>query len=202
MNKALICVDVQTDFLPGGALGVTDGDLVVPELIRAMNDVDVIVLTRDWHPADHISFSDNPQFVDKSWPPHCVESTPGVMFDQSMVDAAKETGKPILIVHKGFVQNEEAYSGFAGLVVGIVNRRQSGDLGESALAWALSALSVSEVRVGGLALDYCVKATALDSAAYGFKTSVYLTATRPVGYLTGAQAILELIQNDIELKGY
>src|SRR3954470_6108755 len=114
MNKALIAVDVQPDFLPGGSLGVPDGDQVIPELIKMMDDVDVIVLTRDWHPEDHISFSDNPEYVDGSWPKHCVEFTPGAVFHPDILVAAQNSGKPVVLVHKGFEHDVEAYSGFDG----------------------------------------------------------------------------------------
>lgn len=201
MNKALIVVDVQPDFLPGGPLGVPDGDKVIPELIKMMDDVDVIVLTRDWHPEDHVSFSDEPEFVDGSWPKHCVNFTPGAIFHHDILVTAQSTGKPVVLVHKGFEQDMEAYSGFDGRVVSVLNEPQGEDFRDSTLEHTLRTLGVGDVYVGGLALDYCVKATALDSVAKQFATSVYLKATRPVGLVSGGLALLELTSNNVHIKG-
>lgn len=202
MNKALICVDVQSDFLPGGPLGVPDGDKVIQELIDMMDDVDVIVLTRDWHPEDHVSFSDEPEFVDGSWPKHCVNFTPGATFHPDILTAAQNTGKPVVLIHKGFEQDTEAYSGFDGRVVGIIYDPQSEDFRDSTLKDTLQVLGIGEVRIGGLALDYCVKATAIDSAEAGFLTAVYLNATRPVGFVSGGAALLELVRNNVKVRGF
>lgn len=201
MNKALICVDVQVDFLPGGALGVPDGHQTIRPLIRLMDKVDIIVLTRDWHPRDHVSFSDEPQFVDGSWPPHCVEWTKGAQFDNDLLDAAQDTGKPVLLVNKGMNRDKEAYSGFEGTVIGVANDdNKNYQLRDAELAAALRAISVDEILIGGLALDYCVKATALDSEKTRFYTTVYMDATRPVSYLTGAEAIHAMTRIGIRIN--
>jgi nicotinamidase/pyrazinamidase len=202
MNKALICVDVQPDFLPGGPLGVPDGNRVIPELINMMNDVDVIVLTRDWHPEDHISFSDNPKFVDGSWPRHCINSTDGAAFHPDIRSAALNTGKPVVLIHKGFKQDKEAYSGFDGRVVAIVNDTRRDNFHDLTLRDTLVSFSITDVSIGGLALDYCVKATAIDSMRAGFPTSVFLNATRPVTFVTGCGALFELIQNNVAIRGF
>lgn len=200
MNKALIAVDVQNDFLPGGALGVPDGDQVIQPLIDQMENVDVIVLTRDWHPPDHISFSDNPQFVDKSWPVHCVGGTWGAVLSTPLVDAACITGKPVIVTKKGFVQDREEYSGFEGVVATVLNDDPvNADLVGETLAAALFHYSVNQVKIGGLALDYCVKETALASAALVRRPTVILHATRPVAYLTGALAVAELVNNGLRV---
>lgn len=192
MNKALICVDVQYDFLPGGPLGVPDGHQVIRPLIELMDDVDVIVLTRDWHPENHVSFS-------TFWPMHCVEGTPGARWDAELLAAATDTGKPVLLVHKGFDPDKEAYSGFDGTVVGILNDPQGDDFRDATLKQAFTALSVSKVLVGGLALDYCVEATARDAKFNGYQTTVYLDATRPVAYQTGTKAVRDLALNGVYL---
>jgi nicotinamidase/pyrazinamidase len=111
-NKALILVDVQNDFLPGGALGVPDGHLATPLLWELMEDVDVLVFTRDWHPADHSSFSSDPEYRDGSWPPHCIRGTTGALFDDMTFERGLDTQKPLLVVNKGQVKEKEAYSGF------------------------------------------------------------------------------------------
>jgi len=212
MNKALICVDVQPDFLPGGPLGVPDGDKVIVELIRLMGDVDVIFLTGDWHVEDHISFDDDPLFADGSWPRHCVMGTEGAKIDDRLREAAIATGKPVILIHKGFERDLEAYSGFDGVVADVWN--VDGSLRDT-LLWnwddpedrpvtmreALVILGITENNVGGLALDYCVLATAEDSAEYGFRTIVHLLATRPVAFVTGAQALVKLVRAGVKLKG-
>jgi nicotinamidase/pyrazinamidase len=197
MNTALICVDVQNDFLPGGALGVTDGDQVIEPLKRLMDKADVIVFTRDWHPADHISFKQPPEYQDMSWPPHCVQGERGAALDYPLFSAARDTGKPILLVHKGDDKDREAYSGFAGKVVDAFNFNNydlEQDFKEATrnLTQALCMLSVTHIKIGGLALDYCVKATAIDARAGWGDTTVILDATRPVSYLTGAKALVDL----------
>jgi nicotinamidase/pyrazinamidase len=199
MNRCLICVDVQPDFLPGGPLGVGDGHLVVRPLIRLMDDVDIIVLTRDWHPVNHVSFSTIPEFRDGSWPMHCVEFTSGAAWDKELLDAAAETGKPVVLVHKGFDPDKEAYSGFDGEVAGILNNRQGDDFRDSTLAQTLQSLSVRQVYIGGLALDYCVEATAID-AAPTFNTTVFMDATRPVSYLGGHRAARNMSAQGVHIN--
>jgi nicotinamidase/pyrazinamidase len=211
MNKALICVDVQYDFLPGGALGVPDGDQVIPELIAAMEDVDVIVFTRDWHPEDHISFAEGePLYVDGEWPKHCVMGTDGAKINDALLVAALETDKPILLVHKGQERDIEQYSGFEGVVVDFWNDPPGVDRNEFlwndwldkpvSLNEALLSLGVNVVKIGGLATDYCVKATALSATRIGYYTHVLVKATRPVNFVTGVEACLELVQNGVLVR--
>lgn len=208
--KALICVDVQNDFLPGGALGVPDGDQVIRPLIDLMDDADIIVLTRDWHPEDHVSFSAEPEYVDGSWPKHCVMGTDGAAFHLPLLQAALLSFKPVLLVHKGFDADKEAYSGFEGIVVDVLNEPKGFD--RNTVLWndantaiglqeALRIMGVGQVYVGGLALDYCVQATARDSGRAGFPTWVYLNATRPVGFVSGIEAVLNMAKCGVNLIG-
>lgn len=212
MNKALICVDVQYDFLPGGPLGVPDGDEVVPVLIDMMEDADVIVLTRDWHPEDHVSFSTEPAFEDGSWPMHCVQGTAGAEIDAALIHAVFKTllniDKPTLLVHKGVESDMEQYSGFQGVVVDAWGMENREDFlwndwlnGPVSLGLALRLLSVDQVTIGGLALDYCVAATAKDAVLEGLHTTVNLQATRPVNIVTGAKAILDLAKSGVNIVG-
>ena len=150
-NDALIVVDVQNDFCPGGALAVADADRIVPGINALAERFSVTVYTRDWHPADHCSFSDDPQFRDKSWPVHCVANTDGAQFHAQLA-----VPPDAVVIDKGTDASKEAYSGFDG----------------TALAEMLRARGVSRVFVCGLATDYCVKATALDAVANGFETVV------------------------------
>lgn len=202
MNKALICVDVQHDFLPGGPLGVDQGHQVIRPLIELMDEVDIIVLTKDWHPEDHSSFSMSPEFKDGSWPMHCVQGTAGSSIDEELWHAAINTGKPIVLVHKGYDKDTEAYSAFDGVVVDTFNRDAfpflaGGLLWNSrenravTLAEALHDFSVRQVYIGGLALDYCVKATAIDAKG-GFNPTIYVDATRAVTPHGAIEAVVEM----------
>jgi putative nicotinate phosphoribosyltransferase len=151
---ALIAVDVQHDFLPGGALGVPGGDGVVAPLVRAAKAVDVVVKTRDAHPADHCSFTAQ----GGTWPVHCVAGTHGAELHPAI--AALDG----LLVEKATSQDADAYSGFDGTQLAVLLR----DAG------------VTRVLVGGLATDYCVKATVLDALAAGFHTTVLADAIAAV----------------------
>lgn len=203
MNKALIIVDFQNDFLPNGALGVENGHQAYLPLFKLMADVDVIVFTRDWHPANHSSFAEgDPDYVDGSWPPHCIQDTVGADIDPVLWADAVVSGKPVILVNKGFKADQEAYSGFDGVVVDVLNDEGLQiDLLGATLAQALFRLSVREVKIGGLALDYCVKATAINARSLYGNTTVYLAATRPVSYLTGAKAVADLAAAGVRLDG-
>lgn len=156
LTDALIVVDVQRDFCPGGALAVPRGDGVVPVINRLLGLSGwPIVATRDWHPADHCSFA--PQ--GGPWPPHCVADTPGAAFHPAL-----ETARIGEVVSKATRRDVEAYSGFQG----------------TDLAARLAARGVRRVFVVGLATDYCVKATALDAKRAGLDVIVLTDATRGV----------------------
>jgi nicotinamidase/pyrazinamidase len=199
MAKALIVVDYQNDFLPGGALGVTDGHQAHPRIIKVVEDHlvqgDVIVLSQDWHPADHFSFSNDPEYRDGSWPPHCVQGTEGAEIDEplfnNLTDLADLINLDLAIVHKGTERDVEAYSAFDGFIVGT---------GEPLLTY-LRNRNVEDVIVTGLALDYCVRATALDAKDHFYEVTVPLDCTRPVSYLTGGAAIAEMTRARIEVDG-
>ncbi len=158
-RRALIVVDIQRDFCPGGALPVRGGDKIVPavnELVRAFERAGLpVFFTRDWHPSDHVSF----RAKGGPWPPHCVQNTPGAGFLPSL---AVPTGAEV--IDKGTVQGKDAYSGFQG----------------TDLARRLHGLHVKQVYVAGLATDYCVKNTVLDGAALGFETYVITDCVKGV----------------------
>ena len=182
-KAALIIVDVQGDFLPGGALAVPDGDQVVGPLITAGSAADVVVFTRDFHPPDHISFADDPKFVDKSWPSHCVAGTSGATIHPDLREVFPEAP----VFSKGTKQDVEEYSGFAGVSNTDVD-----------LETYLLDQGVTDVWVGGLALDYCVKATALDAIdQWPYDTYVIADATRPVSHTTGVQAVADMADEGV-----
>ncbi len=166
-TDAFIVVDVQNDFCPGGALPVKDGHRVVPIINRLMPRFERVVFTRDWHPFDHISFDDDPQFVDKSWPVHCVQDTPGAEFP-----AALRTGLAAAIVSKGVDPGKEAYSAFEGT-----------DLDSRLQRWG-----VRRIFVAGIATDYCVKHTTLDARNLGYEVVVITDACRAVDVPAGSGA--------------
>jgi nicotinamidase/pyrazinamidase len=176
MNKALIIVDVQNDFLPGGALGVTDGDEVLP-VIQGLIDRDEwtsIVVTRDFHPEQTKHF--------EKWPVHCVQGTPGALIHEPFREAADT------IITKGTSTEDDGYSGFEGT-----------DQDDTPLDDVLGLAGVREVVVVGLALDYCVKATALDAVKCGYHVTVPLNATRPVEWPTAATSIYEMQQANVNI---
>ena len=150
-KRALIVVDIQRDFCPGGSLPVTNGDKIIPAVNRLVHKFEKtglpIFFTRDWHPSNHVSFKAN----GGPWPPHCVQGTPGANFHPSLA-----IPKGAQVIDKGTLQTEDAYSGFQG----------------TQLAHELQGHHVNQIYVVGLATDYCVKNTVLDGAANGFETYV------------------------------
>lgn len=161
-HDALIIVDVQNDFLPGGALAVADGDAVIPPLNRlAALPFGCVVATQDWHPPDHVSFAAQ----GGPWPVHCVHASAGADFP-----AALDLRPVTHIIHKGTTQARDSYSAFFD------NEGQS----STGLDGLLRALGIERVVIGGLALDYCVAATARDAARLGFTTIIVPDACRAV----------------------
>ena len=158
-GDALVIVDVQRDFLPGGALAVPRGDEVVPVLngyIRLFRDKGLpIIATRDWHPPNHCSFKEQ----GGPWPPHCVQDTPGAQFAPGL-----ELPRDVIIISKATRPQEEAYSGFEGT-----------DMDEK-----LKALGVKRLFVGGLATDYCVLSTVKDALKLGYRVYLLLDAIKAV----------------------
>lgn len=162
-KKALIVVDLNNDFMPGGALPVEGGDAIIEPIneLMASGQYDLVIETQDWHPDGHASFG--------QWPPHCVAGTLGAelhpQVDHTRADA---------IFRKGFDPDADSYSGFYN------------DRGESnGLAEMIQARGVEAVDVVGLATDFCVKHTALDAAKLGLKTRVLLHACRGVNLEPG-----------------
>ncbi|HVC05500.1 MAG TPA: isochorismatase family protein [Candidatus Acidoferrales bacterium] len=153
-GTALIAVDVQFDFLPGGSLAVPGADVVVAPIRELARHVGVVVATRDFHPPGHCSFTAQ----GGAWPPHCVIATPGAALHPD-IDAIAH-----VVVSKGTDPSLEQYSGFDG----------------TGLAALLKARGVRQVIVAGVATDYCVRATALAACGEGFATIVALEAVRAV----------------------
>jgi nicotinamidase/pyrazinamidase len=174
-NSALIVVDVQNDFCPGGELAVPDGDKVVPVLniyIRKFKARNLSVYyTRDWHPANHISFKSEGGI----WPGHCIQDTDGAKFHTGLFIPSSP-----LIISKGTVPDKEAYSGLQG----------------TDLDHLLNAGKIKRLFIGGLATEYCVKSTILDALKGGFEAVFLSDASKGVDVKPGdsERAIEEMLR--------
>ncbi len=180
--KALIVVDVQNDFLPGGNLAVPEGDAVVPFINEKMNEFDLVVATQDWHPPDHGSFASQHagkrpgEIVELNgldqilWPDHCVQGSFGASFASALNVAHID-----YVVRKGMDREVDSYSGF-------FDNGHKVDTGPR--AW-LKTHDVDEIYIAGLAGDFCVKFTALDGASLGYRTFLYVAGTRAVNLEEG-----------------
>ena len=179
-KTALIVVDVQNDFCPGGSLAVPKGDQVIPpinRMIQRSQKVNIpIFFTRDWHPAKHISFVEQ----GGPWPIHCVQNSPGAEFRPSLQLPENAT-----IINKGYLINDDSYSGFQG----------------TDLAKRLNETDVDYVFVCGLATDYCVKKTVLDALKYNFHVKVVKDAIRGVDIKVGdsEKALKEMHDNGVKI---
>ncbi len=180
--RALLLVDIQRDFVPGGALAVPDGDAVVPVANRLMSRFDRVAATQDWHPAGHFSFasahpgcrvgetletSHGPQTL---WPDHCVQGSPGAAFDDRL-----DQGPIEAIFRKGTDPQVDSYSAFFDR-----HRRRS-----TGLEGWLRGLGIGEVHLVGLATDYCILYTALDALSLGFDVVVHRDGVRAVELRVG-----------------
>lgn len=167
-THALIVIDVQNDFCPGGALAVAGGDAVVPGINALMDDFPAVILTQDWHPAGHLSFAsshpgrapyevtDMPYGPQVLWPDHCIQGTPGADFHPGL----RTDGD--LILRKGFRRGIDSYSAF------FENDRTT----PTGLEGYLRSRGLADLTLAGLATDYCVAYSALDAARLGFSVTV------------------------------
>jgi nicotinamidase/pyrazinamidase len=196
--NALIIVDVQNDFIPGGALAVSEGDLIVPICNQLMNSFELVVATQDWHPKNHGSFASNHpgrsvgEMIDLNglpqvlWPDHCVQNTPGAMFAPGL-----NVEKFARVVQKGTDPEIDSYSGFF----------DNGHRKATGLAEYLASQKVTDVYVCGLATDYCVKFTALDAYQLRLKVHLIRDASRGVNLKPGDvdRAVEEMRQTGVEV---
>jgi nicotinamidase/pyrazinamidase len=174
--RALIVVDVQNDFCPGGALAVAGGDEIVAPINNRMADFDAVILTQDWHPAGHSSFASSHQAAEFSttempygsqvlWPDHCVQGSIGAAFHKDLdIDRAD------LILRKGYRPGIDSYSAF------FENDRRTA----TGFEGYLKTRGVFDVTFVGLATDYCVAYSALDAARLGFAVSVDTALCRAI----------------------
>src|SRR5262249_11651383 len=163
-GDALLIVDVQNDFCPGGTLAVPEGDKIIPVLNQWVAEANAkgvpVFASRDWHPPDHISFNER----GGPWPPHCVRGTSGAAFHPHL-----RLPPDVEIVSKAEDADKDSYSAFGG----------------TDLADRLREANVKNIWIGGLAQDYCVRATALDAIQNGFTVHLITDATRAVNVYPG-----------------
>lgn len=184
MARALIVIDMQVDFCPGGRLAVAGGDEIVAPINDLMADFDAVVLTQDWHPHDHASFAEHhpghapfsqitmPYGPQVLWPVHCVIASPGAGFHPALaVDCAD------LVIRKGFRPHIDSYSAF------YENDHDT----STGLAGYLRDRGLDELSFVGLAHDFCVAWSAMDAARLGFRATVIEAATRAID-LDGSRA--------------
>jgi len=187
-HKALIVIDVQNDFCPGGALAVAEGDLIVPEINAMMDEFPTVVLTQDWHPAGHSSFAtshdgknplemiDMPYGPQVLWPDHCVQGSPGAEFHK---DLRQEPAN--LIIRKGMNPAIDSYSAF------FENDQKT----PTGLEGYLRGLGITQLTMVGLATDFCVHFSAVDAAKLGFEVTVVESACRGIDLNGSMQAAKE-----------
>jgi len=190
---ALLVVDLQPDFLPGGALAVPRGDEVVAGIAALAPRFATVVATQDWHPRGHLSFASShpgrrpferlalPQGEQVLWPDHCVQGTPGAALHAALPDAAIT-----LVLRKGTRREVDSYSAFRE------NPGPDGRRPTTGLAAWLEARGLRRLYVCGLARDFCVKWSALDGAASGFEVVLLDDLTRPVDPASGPSVDAEL----------
>ncbi|MFZ1470328.1 MAG: bifunctional nicotinamidase/pyrazinamidase [Paracoccaceae bacterium] len=183
-NQALIVIDVQNDFCPGGALAVAGGDQIITQINGLMDDFHTVVLTQDWHPADHASFAANhagaapysltemPYGPQVLWPTHCVIGSPGAAFHRDL-----HTDPAQLVIRKGFRPQIDSYSAFF----------ENDKTTSTGLDGYLHSRGVTGITLVGLAYDFCVAYSALDAARLGFAATVLTSACRAID-LNGSKA--------------
>ena len=180
-HDALLVVDPQLDFFPGGALAVTEGNAILPTINRSLREFAEsglpIFVTRDWHPADHCSFSAQ----GGPWPAHCVKGTAGAELHPDL-----ELPPIFIVVQKATTSDHEAYSDFEG----------------TGLDETLRTAGVERVVVCGLALEYCVRAACIDAIASGFAVVLLVDGTRPVEVEPGdgERTLAELRTAGVEIR--
>jgi nicotinamidase/pyrazinamidase len=176
-DHALLVIDVQNDFCPGGALAVPDGDRIVPAINALMLGIPCVILTQDWHPADHSSFAsehpgaaaydmvDMPYGPQVLWPDHCIQGSAGAAFHPDLhIDSAD------LIIRKGFRRAIDSYSAFF----------ENDQTTPTGLEGYLRTRGIKRLTLVGLATDFCVAFSALDAARLGFDVTVQMDLCRAI----------------------
>lgn len=182
---ALLVIDVQNDFCPGGALAVADGDGIVGGINAIMGQFDAVILSQDWHPAGHSSFASThagkapfneiemPYGPQMLWPDHCIQGTDGAAFHPVLA-----TDRADMVIRKGYNPAIDSYSAFF----------ENDHTTPTGLEGYLHTRGITQVTLAGLALDYCVNFTAVDAAQLGFKVNVRTDLCRAIADATLQQA--------------
>ncbi|MFP4303704.1 bifunctional nicotinamidase/pyrazinamidase [Rhodosalinus sp.] len=197
-SEALIVIDVQNDFCPGGALPVPEGDVIVPGINALMREFPAVILTQDWHPARHSSFASEhpgaapmqtvelPYGPQMLWPDHCVQGTKGAAFHPDL-----ETDRADLILRKGFRRDIDSYSAF------FENDRQT----PTGLEGYLRTRGLTRLTMVGLATDVCVNFSAQDAARLGFEVELHTELARGIDHEGSlAKALAEMREMGVEVR--
>ena len=191
--KTLVLVDIQNDFLKGGSLAVPEGEKIIKPINKIIKQYDLVIATKDWHPKNHISFASN--HPDKKigdiinvngvdqvlWPDHCIQNSYGSDFPEQL-----DISKLAKVIYKGSDANIDSYSGFF----------DNGHFRSTGLSDYLKSKDVYKIDYVGLATDYCLKYTAIDSVSEGFKTRVLINCIKGI-----EEKDCELALNEMKSKG-
>ena len=187
--NALILIDIQNDFLPGGSLEVPNGDEIIDNVNSIMDNYNIVVATKDWHPKNHISFASNHKnkkvgqkikinnLDQMLWPDHCIKDSKGSEFPEKL-----DSHKIHKIFYKGVDSNIDSYSGFY----------DNGKIRSTGLSNFLKKSNINQVDIVGLATDYCVKYSSIDAYNEGFKTQVLCCCVRGISVETTETAFKEM----------
>ena len=187
--NALILIDIQNDFLPGGLLEVPKGDEIIDNVNSIMDNYNIVVATKDWHPKNHISFASNHKnkkagqkikinnLDQMLWPDHCIKDSKGSEFPEKL-----DSHKIHKIFYKGVDSNIDSYSGFY----------DNGKIRSTGLSNFLKKSNINQVDIVGLATDYCVKYSSIDAYNEGFKTKVLCCCVRGISVETTKTAFKEM----------
>ena len=198
MTRALIVIDVQNDFCPGGALAVAEGDRIVPGINALMADYDAVILTQDWHPAGHSSFASShpgaspfdvtqmaygPQVL---WPDHCIQGSLGAQFHPDLT-----TDRADLVIRKGFDPAIDSYSAFF----------ENDHSTPTGLEGYLRTRGIDDLTMVGLATDFCVNFSAVDATRLGFRVTVRTEFCRGIDLDGSLQAAMEgMAQAGVDIR--
>jgi nicotinamidase/pyrazinamidase len=192
-GKALVVIDLQYDFCPGGALAVAGGDEIIPAINRLIAAHDHVVLTQDWHPAGHSSFASShlgkspfemiemPYGPQTLWPDHCIQGTRGAEFHDAL-----EWTRAELVIRKGFRKDIDSYSAFF----------ENDHTTPTGLGGYLKERGIAEVTLCGLATDFCIAFSAIDAVRHGLSTTVILDACRGIDLGGSMAAMTEKMKAD------
>lgn len=191
MTQALIVIDVQNDFCPGGALAVPQGDEIVAPINTLIDQFETVILTQDWHPATHSSFAtqhpgknpydttEMPYGTQVLWPDHCIQGSTGAQFHADL-----NTTRADMIIRKGFRPAIDSYSAFF----------ENDKTTPTGLDGYLKTRGITDLTLVGLATDFCVNFSAQDAATLGYKTTVLLSACRGIDLDNSLSAALDQME--------